>query len=311
MINRPKEMEIVTSLLDPKTQDVLELNYRLIENSLTIKWFEELRKFLKSSSTNIQQRFYGFDNPARTEATLLKELNKNIDIINADGRVSLERISKKHWDQSMHNRVHHYFESLIGQTHNYTDYAKDSSRAVWDALGQINELTHEIEALYASDYLGAIHTSFKNKHEQFLRPHLFCEDDFNHFTMDWEWGDMVFQYCQIGKNWMDVFNDRDDTIFDHSIAPLKYFDGSFSILFFEGFNNDQKEEFYTWLKEKKVDIKDPKQGLGHIVCGKLMNEEAIKGKGKKEKYLFLGKYNILSNIKIKEQEKEIAQKSFN
>jgi hypothetical protein len=181
--------------------------------------------------------------------------------------------------QILMNKIHHHFETLIGQTWNPSKWFKmlinDSFTKTQIRL--LNNLCHEIESI--------IYT-IENKEQHHLPMHIFGSlngpnfegnylldkikkeltiQEYQSFSKFRRWGDVEIYYAQLGKRHVEAYYDNDKEIHDSNISGYRYLTGEFVINFDpKSFNNEIYEDpkFHQWLVELGYDINDPTLALG-------------------------------------------------
>ena len=207
-----------------------------------------------------------------------KNLNFCIDVINAESSYKIAEYASDYFDQDFANIIHHHFELLAGSIEKPSDYFRDASPYLRKAILSLNHLIHDMESLHRSiqgrnnNFLSScgVVTEVFGPIERFKIPDEFL----TYFTLDTEFGDMVLHYSQIGKTWWEVFLDRDEEINNSAILPLYVMSGEFDIIFVaEKTHNQTKQEFFRFLKDKNLNVEDPKLALGYLPVASLVRQK--------------------------------------
>jgi len=263
----------------PHTEKKIFLDWKLCDNPAAMMWF----KILLSSAqkkTSFFPRFTGFVSRHKTMKDIQRNLNRCIDIINAESIYKISEYALDCFDQEFANVVHHHFEILAGSIEKPSRYMQNASVSLRHAISGLNYFIHDMESLHRSlhgrenGFLSScgVVTQFMEPIKRYRIP----EEFLTYFTLDPEFGDMVLHYSQIGKTWWEVFLDRDHEIGQSAILPLYVLSGEFDIIFVaEKTHSDTKKEFFEFLKNKNLNIEDPKLALGYLPVASLVREKTM------------------------------------
>ena len=290
-------------------EDSVAYTWKLLDNAVTPFWLKYFTTCLQKKIF-FKPRFMGFVDGERNFDFLRTKLNECIDVINKDGRYSIDKKLSQEWDQDFSNFVHHHFEVLMGDEWNKTEYWKNSNDEVRSAVCGLNDYTHELEAWHRSLEGRKLNPDFTMAHvegEFFEGPGMDIKDQFHEeFTLETEFGDMVVHYTQIGKTWVEVCIDEDEDIFDPAIQPLWKLSGSFNILFNDLDVEDLKNKVFIHLKRLGKDPKDPELRLGMVPVAKLVSS----GEGRVDIVRKLSHKQDIFKIEVRNGEKVIASHEF-
>jgi hypothetical protein len=300
-------IELVLHFADWKDKrQVVPMRWRIHETLPAQFWLKALTQTLKGPWPPFP-RFTGFIYGHKTMDHLSEVLNHCIELINADGRYHISERADGRFTQEFSNKIHHHFEVLIGEEGVHTPYYLSSSQEICHAVSGLNHCIHDMEALeralervplFPDQYFSSIVMEFLQ------RPRFaFPDEVFRHFQIEVEFGDLLLHYGQIGKTWWEVFLDRDEEIFKEAIRPHSVLTGEFDIAFGE-FMPGQKQlsEFKHFLKERVVDINDPKLAIGHCPLGKLILIPGLSREGHRE---LVGTHMNLLKISLENNGREI------
>lgn len=251
--------------IELKFSSGLSAFWRLCHHEAANIWLKSLLLNLKSSRL-IKSRFLGFVNSKRSEEFLTQELNLCIENINSNLSYQIsERFSVGDSQESL-NKIHHHFSILIGREGEGSELWNSASSRVKSSICGLNDYVHEIESWRRSGNGGGAYCCI----EFFEASGMEVPERWNDlFTMDLNFGDITLHYDQIGKTWLEVLIDKDDSIIDEAIRPLNRITGSFNINFFETSSELLKKEISSQAKKLGLDIDDPHLRLGQLVVAEL------------------------------------------
>lgn len=284
--------------------------WSVLDHEAAFCWFNLFCECLNSDNL-FSPRFTGFVGGEKYLELLFDSLNKCIDIINSDGRYFIKERATN-FSQDFSNSIHHHFEILSGNYDTPTEFVKNSSAEILEALFGLNYFIHDLEAYTrnqkAQNKGSEDHTFIGvlvevKKRERYIMPPSFEK----YFKLEIEFGDLVCHYSQIGKTWLDAFYDKDDQIFSEAIRPLTVLTGEFDIIF--GQVNSDKiflKNLNIFLISKGQDPDDPALKLGLLTLAKFVREEGLSDREYKEQ---LSYFCDIKSIKAFAGENCIAQKS--
>lgn len=247
-----------------------------LANTIGAAFWLKMLKQVCEQDVSVRCRFSGFVNGVQDWDYYGQRINKCISIINES---ALDYTIKERFNgifsQDFSNEIHHHFEVLIGPDWNKAETFKIAEDEVALAICGLNEYIHEMESLHRSE-----HNSFEHRfHSAFVIfnwtkaieiPDL-CNEE---FTLNYQWGDIVLNYAQIGKTWLEVYLDKDEDIFPEAILPLKQITGSFDIFFGELFHTDKiLKEVKEFISARGGDPEDPTNRIGHLPVAHLLHDK--------------------------------------
>jgi hypothetical protein len=175
------------------------------------------------------------------------------------------------------NNLHKFFEILRGGVLTPSEFFTNSPEHVQTAIQQFNIMIHAFEKVAYSPLKSPTITTTFNcfRHE-------LSDEDYDHFTYDWQYGTIYINYCEVGKHLLDVFIDKDDVVGDENIRPLKYYSADFKIKFNPVLPRDKLQEFTdsfeSWFSDNEhyfaeMNIhKDKYRALGLIPVASINRE---------------------------------------
>ena len=256
----------------------INFSWQVLDTPPGLFWFKMLVKLSRSNKTYFP-RFTGFISPHKTMAMLSQNLNMCIEVINSEGHYNISERASGEFCQDFSNIIHHHFEILQGSRDKKTDFYNSSSREVQCAIGGLNQHIHDMETLKrALDAKGSggiaaaalILESFRI--DRFKIPETF----FDYFGMNFDFGDIVLHYSQVGKTWWEVFNDRDQEIFPKAILPLSEFSAEMDVFFYDfKISEKMRHQFHNFLLQHQQDPGDKKLALGYLPLARFMNENSL------------------------------------
>jgi hypothetical protein len=252
-----------------------ELEFRLKDLDVTRKWLNHVDLFVKAGCPwSDPERFYNFPNSRFPKEKVIKHLNELITTISD---YAPDIIKKKVWDDFDRddlNYLHHIFEVYHGMydCQDGNEFFKHAPQEVKDALGELNIWIHRYETLgEEARFVGAWKS---NPYRSEL-----SEDDFKLFTLEEQWGDLMINYCEIGKTLYDLWHDDDKYISARAFQPLRHVCLDFLVRFNDANKShyqaleqkiwqyyDEHEDFFHDLGYQKH---DPRLSLGYLSIGEL------------------------------------------
>lgn len=260
------------------------LNYRVYDTNIALKWFNclEYQVLHVSDKSAEPDRLYNFPDNVWTEEKLVSELNKCIEIINKRNEVIVHS-AYVGMPQEQLNHLHLYFEQLRGGTLSPGEYWLGANSEEQEALERYNVIIHRAENFYHNQNAGAYYPRLVFRFKDRNRYEL-SNDDYQHFTLLRNFGEVYINYCEVGKPLYDVYKDGDDIVGEDNIRPLKWYSADFTAYFHDrkqpsvdrflnGMNEwwDQNNNYLTALGFTKD---DPKNAIGNIPVAMLETDMA-------------------------------------
>lgn len=277
----------------------LQGDWDICDSGLAQRWAANFLHALRLENTR-EQRFFGWNWSDVYKQKKLTRLGEAVGVINRHFTNSIEIDPAKFLQPSQEtlNFLHHKFELFMGQSWNRNKLSLDAPLEVQIAIRELNDFVHDIEYSDSPE-------DYKKRGQLWLRGFQ-CQlapytqiplepDDFHDFTFESEPGDVVTNYCQLGKTWVEAFINKDEHIQLSNIAPLKYFSSGF-ICNFHGYSAEDSKWLthnvreYIGDKSKKygisLDKNDPKLALGHIKYAKLSSSSSLQKMSDREQIGF-------------------------
>jgi hypothetical protein len=299
-------------LCDPsEPRKELHLFYRLADSSISRKFHSLLSDTLASGAGIIDpDRFHNFPGCHKNREWIVRELNRCIDLINRHQPGAILRRAKLYMTQDDLNHLHRYFEDYRGTILSPGEFYRSAPAAVQDALNQYNLLIHRYEDFERNArFPHAICCWEENKRTRLP----LAARDFMEFRYGLTFGDLVLNYCELGKPILDAFFDDDRVMSDDNIRPLRYYSADLFLSFGtgglsrklprwirihpKGFKEWWKSN-YSRVKGAIPDLKDPSLALGHIVLGSLIRGEgSIRGFSEQEIVAEIGRHQFFKQVR--------------
>jgi hypothetical protein len=264
-----------------KVNEVVTIPFKELDHSLAKKWAETLKSHIENNHEVAQpDRIYNLNTEWSIEK-IIENINLCIDGINRyryfiDFRLtSPDRITQVDF-----NKLHHYFELMRGENDLPNEFYQNSPPEIKKYIEDYNVLIHRWE-----DYgtPGRIVVHLKNRFMYDL-----SDDDYRHWTLNYQPGDVRLNYCHKGKTIWDIFKDNDQEIGDSNIRPQRRYSPDFNISFGRGpsFDSPIFERYLIWWEKMEPKLNelgffknDPKCAIGHAIIGKVVgNVSEIKNK---------------------------------
>lgn len=255
-------------------EDKLKLEWLLLDHPLALMWIKLLSNELKNGNT-ISPRFSGFNSKHFDMNGLGNLLNLCIDVINSSNLYQIKERFNGEFNQSFSNIIHHHFEILVGSYEVKSNFWKNSSDKVREAILGLNYVIHDMEAL---DRAYDNNTKTYNKNVTSCIVHSFPAPKrlkiptelLKLYEPKTQFGDLYLDYAQIGKTWLEVYLDQDPEIFIEAIRPPETLSAQFDIFLgnFELSSEDIKKINDLILASGKSP-NDPRHALGFARLAKL------------------------------------------
>lgn len=169
------------------------------------------------------------------------------------------------WDnQDWYNYLHSKFEKLSGPFGEPTKLFMLAPGEVKTAIRDINTYVHRLETRPYKP-VKAWYISFdKNRYRRIpLQP-----DDYNLFQYHLCSGEAFIQYAELGKTYLDIFNDNLPLDYQ-GVKNLHYYSAEFSIWLSDQDKIIYEDDFYQWANNNGIDTSNKQLGLGFIPIGKV------------------------------------------
>jgi len=249
-----------------KSDDVVTIEFYEHDHGLGLKWAKALRDHIDEGWPIAQKhRIYNL-NDQWTEAKIVNAISHCIEVINSYDPVIDYQIEGDSITQDDSNHLHHYFEILRGENEDPNEFYTNAPQAIKKYIEEYNVLIHRWEDLGSP---GRIVVHFKERPVYPLDL-----EDYKHWTLNYEPGDIRLNYCHKGKPIWDVFKDGDDIVGEDNIRPQFKYSPDFSI----GFNKGPGyiPAFKEWWVENQIKLgytyKDPRAAIGQAVIGKFVGD---------------------------------------
>lgn len=275
-----KQIEIRLRGTDPSQRGkFLSLFFEPAPTEIGSAWFEAFNECIsKNLILEKSYNFVGFPAHRRSFAVMIQELKENIAIINGYNwpeSINIRNDFGESLTQDDLNYLHHWFELLIGQVWDVSNYYKIASYDVRQAIRKLNNLIHEYEGMarvancpdHSRDPKSAIQLAF-------IHCDRFSLSDVPHrFETDFQFGDVTLHYSQLGKTHFEAFNDNDQHIDHKNINGLRYFTGCFTFEIkrdssFLGHPENSKR-FDQWLEAQGLKPDYQALGVGWVKIARL------------------------------------------
>lgn len=276
------------------------LYYSIFRTEIASKWLSELQKTLDlGTQLDDPERLYGFTGSKYTLEYCVDTINGFVDTINAYKPVC-ERYINYNYTQDDLNYLHNIFERYHGlyDAQDSSDWYSEAPKAVQHALGQLNIYIHRLESI--GGYARFVCTFSSDQ-----RPRIpFAPEDYEHFSLQEQWGGLYINYCEIGKTLVDMYRDDDQHIGDEAFIPQQYFKSDFNAKFTHHTEEEYTElernvlNYYHKHKEKFITLgyTTPKFALGSIQVGQLSFPSDCDKKIFEKEYL--SNYTFIDSLRI-------------
>lgn len=247
--------------------DCRNIVFDILTTSIAQRWAAEVSKNYSLYETN---RFQGWD-PNLTLEYFEQSLWEQISVVN-DYKPNTVTVEKNIFSQDYLNYLHRFFEDLRGEASVGTEFFNSAPVAVQSAIEKFNVLIHECEHYMRDKTIPTIIGTFKD------RPRIdLWEQDYQEFTFQWKFGCVYINYCEVGKPLLDVYKDKDNTIPQDAVRPLKYYSADYMIKFGPNVSDQHYQlrlnDFWNWYNSTNYSFNRDRLALGYIPVAHLSYED--------------------------------------
>jgi hypothetical protein len=245
-----------------------ELYFDILDNSIAKKWAVEVSK---NYSIYENDRFINWTNNKKDKNYYVNELNNQMKIVDdyAPNTIpfffNIDQVN-----QNSFNILHKYFEETRGPIEDPPEFYKNAPHDVQEAINRFNIMIHEFESLEFNQSKNNTHpesrviVTFNNRIRYELE-----DEDYDHFTFKWTFGDVYINYCEVGKTVIDVIKDNDTIVGASNIRPLRYYSADLQVKFSPTVDDVEYNRRKQIIKNKYIEKKDFFESLGLFYDKKL------------------------------------------
>ena len=249
-----------------KGNEEVTVEFYECDHSLGHKWADALRNHIDTKLPVSQpNRIYNL-NDQWTEPNIVNAICHCIEVINTYKPVIDYQITGDSITQEDSNKLHHYFEILRGENESPNEFYINAPSLIKKYIEEYNVLIHRWEDLGLP---GRIVVHFRDRPVFDL-----ADEDYQHWTLDYQPGDIKLNYCHKGKTIFDVFKDQDDIVGEDNIRPQFKYSPDFNLGFIKG--PGEIKQFNDWWIDNQEKLgysfRDPKAAIGHAVVGKCVDD---------------------------------------
>lgn len=239
-------------LLKNKSNNLLDLNYTLLQNPSAQIWSKCLKSAIDNSSIN-STRFYNFKN--RTELStenLIRNLEDTISALASTlpelAKVKLAKATDSDLQKSLNDLHTNFAHSHLTE--------KSITKANSELWSEFNSLIHQIESTLIAKSLNTklnisrIEFTWK---DNFPAP--IPEICYGDFTLQKTFGSLQINYCQVGRHLHELYFAHDDIVPTEHIQPQRFFSANSTLWFGPDLNEKYEAEttakIHEWFQAKK------------------------------------------------------------
>jgi hypothetical protein len=294
--------------------EVISLFFKTYDTPPSRKWVKLLSAatmrgmrvepyFLKDQK--VRGRFVGFPLHEKNANDLANLINCCIQIINnfKPGAIPLQ--ASETTNQADLNLLHKYFEDHRGTVREPAELFRTASNEVQVALEDYNLLIHEFESYLESSQKGT--GSLAGLDVNFMRDgsrEPLAPEDYAYFDPARDFGGVYLHYCDVGKQVLDAYFNKDEVVGGDNIRPLQYASAAFDIFFGQStkpsFELEFKKEFNAWIMRQGLDPRDPKLSIGYIKVAELIVDYRFKSMSRLDFLNHLSDYLDVKIVKVHE-----------
>ena len=253
----------------------------LYNNKFVNKWLDELQWCLDNCKFNQHEAFADMQTLEKSAEMLLASCNTINSYLKEFIKIEQNILEQP---QPYFNYLHTKFEELNGPFDSPTRLFRIAPLPLKNAIRNLNLLTHRCESKKAP--ATNLYISFDK--DQYRR-HALETEDYDFFKFDSDPGTLFLHYVELGKEFLDLF--EDSLPIDYAnFRNLHYYSGECFLRSSE-FDIFKNIKFIEWLKSYNIDPTDKSLGHGKIPLGVVDNVDSYKHK--------VSTYQYLNRIEIK------------
>ena len=237
------------------------LYFDIFETNIAKKWKVEVNK---NYSIYENDRFINWPNNKKDRDYYINELNKQMKIVDDYApNIIPFFFESAQVSQNSFNILHKFFEDSRGSIETPPEFYKNAPDEVQAAINRFNIIIHEFESLIFNQTKNNVHpesrliVSFNDR----IR-HELIDEDYDHFTMKWIFGNIYINYCEVGKTVVDIIDDNDEIVGNNNIKPLRYYSADFQIKFSPTTSNTEYNKKMEWFRAGYENKKEFFESLG-------------------------------------------------
>jgi hypothetical protein len=245
-----------------------DLYFDIFEYSIAQKWAIEVSK---NFSINENDRFINWPNSKKDKHYYVKELNRQMQIVEDYSPNSVPFfLTIDTVNQHSFNVLHKFFEDTRGPVIEGTPFFNNAPKEVQNAIARFNIMIHEFESLIHNQLNIDGHpesrliVTFNDR----VRYEL-VDEDYDYFTINWIFGNIYINYCEVGKTIIDVIKDNDNIVGVDNIRPLRYYSADYQVRFVKTIGDVEHAKRVQIVKDMYDSKKEFFENLGFTYDKKL------------------------------------------
>ncbi len=259
---------------DTQPCETLTLEFNLLDFPFVQQWAALLQQRLKEGQPlNPHRHTVGFQGNSSSQFHYVQRIGRALNHFRKSGILTLENEADllTDMDQDKLNILHHYFDQLRGPLDHPSDIYLKSDEDTREQMDIYNESIHALENILVHQAIGRapipyVYVEFF-KTEKSKLP----DSAYAHFTLHRDFGDLFIHYSQVGKSWLEAYEDEDDIMERDNIRPHEFYDGSFDVCFRGQKRADTgrlQTELEAYIKSMGGEAYYPRNALGRLVVAK-------------------------------------------
>lgn len=254
--------------IEVDNQNVVDIE--LFDNSVSLKFLEQLKWHVSNSSINHREAFYSYADEKAVQEDLLTAISKINWFLKAE---YIKLPDKIDWDDHAiynHLQSDQYFEKLNGSWGSPSKLLYIAPYEIKEAIRTLNFSIHRLERR-PYDKSRILYLSWdKNTY----RRELLTDDEHMYFTNLIEPNTVYLNYVEVGKNLLDLYYDDLDPVYE-GYENLHYVGAEVLINFEDTGYNLFTPDFKEWALKHNIDINDKRLGIGKMPVGKFIGSDKI------------------------------------
>ena len=229
--------------------DNFPITWVVNETDIAESWYEKL-KISYQSGIKENNRFYNFPGQSWSKESIVMALEDEMKVINSNIKHYFHRWP--HFEMTQHdlNRLHNQFSKLRGSLEEPSMYWIDATQETKDAIEKMNILIHRLESY--GNHRPRFVSTFNDEQRSYIP-----KEDFIHFTLINNFGDIALNYNQVGKQLLDAYRDQ-DTDMTEELRPMDQYGAAFTAKFYTITGSDSFElrtKIHEWYLAHQFNTK--------------------------------------------------------
>ena len=282
--------------------DSLALSWQVVGSPLGMRWIRALSAAIPHGIFE-NDRLYNFPyHHWNNRARIADELGRCMRSIEGFYPNFFSKWPSQDMGITDTNDLHVYFERLRGSIEEPSPLFVNAPESIRTEINRYNILIHRYESRLFSGGTNKrprVVCTFNEENRQPLQ-----DQDYDLFVLHNSYGDLMINYPQVGKTFLEAFHDDDHVVTDSGIRPMRYLAAGFRIAFSE-ISVEQaactRRSFDSWFDASREHFnslgffkEDNKISLGYLVVATLIDQGIPRHALESE----IGRLGVISSVEI-------------